>query len=180
MVNWIYRTMNQCKSSFNPETFAGWKKIKMHLSRIISNLISLNPFSSGGAKKTRGKKKILMKLHMEQMESGNMKMMMEKNPEWRKMQSPYADWNDGEKSGNWCKRCNPKMLDKMNGEWKVVRKMLMDESIKTKLMKRRLKGKMMQWMDENRWMKEENDAEMMEKTLKWWTRLKEKIKENKG
>ncbi len=47
---------------------------------IISNPVQFTNFISE-ARKNEEAKKILMKTHMEQMESGNMKMMMDKNPE---------------------------------------------------------------------------------------------------
>jgi len=87
-----------CKSTFNAtETLSVEENRQAVYQEIISNPVQLTNFISE-ARKNEEAKMILMKGHMEQMESGNMKMMMEKNPEMQeKYASSYAE-DDGEKS----------------------------------------------------------------------------------
>ena len=128
-------TMLSCKSSFNAtETLQVEQNRNAIYQEIISNPVQLTNFISE-AQKNEEAKKIMMKAHMEQMESGNMNMMMEKNSEMKeKMQS--------------------KMLDKMM-ESEKGREMLMDEIHNNEMMKKEMKAKMMQMMNENPEMMEE-------------------------
>jgi hypothetical protein len=128
-------TMLSCKSTFNAtETLQVEQNKNAIYQEIISNPVQFTNFISE-AQKNEEAKKIMMKAHMEQMESGNMNMMMEKNSEMKeKMQS--------------------KMLDKMM-ESEKGREMLMDEIHNNEMMKKEMKAKMMQMMNENPEMMEE-------------------------
>jgi len=152
-------TMLSCKSSFNAtETMQVEENRNAIYQEIIANPVQLTNFISE-AQKSEEAKKILMKAHMEQMESGNMKMMMDKNPEMmQKMQS--------------------KMLEKMM-ESEMGRKMLMDEIHNNKTMKKEMKEKMMQMMDENPEMMEEMMQKMIEKNPEMMKKMKGKMK-NEG
>jgi hypothetical protein len=127
--------MLSCKSTFNAtETLQVEQNKNAIYQEIISNPVQFTNFISE-AQKNEEAKKIMMKAHMEQMESGNMNMMMEKNSEMKeKMQS--------------------KMLDKMM-ESEKGREMLMDEIHNNEMMKKEMKAKMMQMMNENPEMMEE-------------------------
>ncbi len=177
MVIGLVGTMISCKSTFNAtETLQVEENKNAIYQEIISNPIQLTNFISE-AQKNEEAKKILMKAHMEQMESGNMKMMMEKNPEMKeKMQSHMQMMM--EKNPEMMQKMQSKMLDKMM-ESEKGRKMLMDEIHKNKMMKKEMKGKMMQMMDENPEMKEEMMQKMMEKNPEMMDKMKEKMK-NKG
>jgi hypothetical protein len=128
-------TMLSCKSTFNAtETLQVEQNKNAIYQEIISNPVQFTNFISE-AQKNEEAKKIMIKAHMEQMESGNMNMMMEKNSEMKeKMQS--------------------KMLDKMM-ESEKGREMLMDEIHNNEMMKKEMKAKMMQMMNENPEMMEE-------------------------
>ena len=177
MVIGLVGTMISCKSTFNAtETLQVEENKNAIYQEIISNPIQLTNFISE-AQKNEEAKKILMKAHMEQMESGNMKMMMEKNPEMKeKMQSHMQKMM--EKNPEMMQKMQSKMLDKMM-ESEKGRKMLMDEIHKNKMMKKEMKAKMMQMMDENPEMKEEMMQKMMEKNPEMMDKMKEKMK-NKG
>jgi hypothetical protein len=70
-------TMISCTSTFNAtETLQVEQNRKVIYQEIISNPVHFTNFISE-AEKSEEAKKILMKAHMEQMESGNMKIMME-------------------------------------------------------------------------------------------------------
>jgi hypothetical protein len=149
-------TMLSCKSSFNAtETMQVEENRNAIYQEIIANPVQLTNFISE-AQKSEEAKKILMKAHMEQMESGNMKMMMDKNPEMmQKMQS--------------------KMLAKMM-ESEKGRKMLMDEIHNNEMMKMEMKAKMMQMMNENPEMMEEMMQKMMDKNPEMMKKMKGKMK----
>jgi hypothetical protein len=89
----------------------------------------------------------LMKAHMEQMESGNMKMMMDKDPEMKeKMQSHMQMMMD--KNPDMMQKMQSKMLDKMM-ESEMGRKILMDKIYSNDTMKKEMKEKMMKVTNEN-------------------------------
>jgi hypothetical protein len=134
-------TMISCKSSFNAtETMQVVENRNAIYQEIISNPIQFTNFISE-ARKNEEAKKILMKAHMEQMESGNMKMMMEKNPEMKeKMQSHMQKMM--EKNPEMMQKMQSKMLDKMMRS-EMGRKMLMDTIHNNKMMKNEMKEKMM-------------------------------------
>ena len=78
MVIGILGTVISCKSTFNAsETMQVEENRNAIYQEIISNPVQFTNFISE-ARKNEDAKKIMMKTHMEQMESGNMKMMMDK------------------------------------------------------------------------------------------------------
>ncbi|WP_246130356.1 hypothetical protein [Bizionia saleffrena] len=121
----IVATLFSCKSSFNAtETMQVVENRNAIYQEIISNPNQFTNFISE-AQKSKEAKKMLMKAHMEQMESGNMKMMMEKNPEMKeKMQSHMQMMMD--KNPEMMQKMQSKMLAKMM-ESEKGRKMVMDE-----------------------------------------------------
>ena len=75
----LFGTVVSCKSAFNAtETLQVDENRNAIYQEIISNPIQFGNFISE-AEKSKEAKKILMKAHMEQMESGDMKMMMKHN-----------------------------------------------------------------------------------------------------
>ncbi|NEW80265.1 MAG: hypothetical protein GZ086_12760 [Gelidibacter sp.] len=161
MVIGLVGTIISCKSTFNAtETMQTQANRNAIYQEIISNPIQFTNFISE-AQKSEEAKKIMMKAHMEQMESGNMKMMMEKNPEMKeKMQSHMQMMM--EKNPEMMQKMQSKMLNKMI-ENEKGRKMLMDEIQNNEMMKKEMKAKMMQMMNENPEMMEEMIKKMMEK-----------------
>ena len=159
-------TMIGCKSTFNAtETLQVEKNRNAIYEEIISNPVQFTNFISE-AQKSEVAKKIMMQNLMQMMESGNMKMMMEKNPEMKeKMQSHMQMMM--EKNPEMMQKMQSKMLDKMM-EGKKGRKMLMDEIHSNKMMKKEMKAKMMQMMNEN--------PEMMEEMMKMMKKMKGKMK----
>ncbi|TXD85543.1 hypothetical protein ESY86_02765 [Subsaximicrobium wynnwilliamsii] len=157
-------TMISCKSTFNAnETLQVDENRNAIYQEIISNPVQLTNFISE-AQKSEAAKKLMMQAHMAQMESGNMKMMMEKNPEMKeKMQSHMQMMM--EENPEMMQKMYSKMLNKMM-ENEKDRKMLMDEIHSNKMMKKDMKAMMMQLMNENPEMKEEmkeKNPEMMKK-----------------
>lgn len=163
-------TMISCKSSFNAtETMQVVENRNAIYQEIISNPIQFTNFISE-ARKNEEAKKILMKVNMEQMESGNMKMMMEKNPEMKeKMQSHMQKMM--ENNPEMKEKMQSKMLDKMM-ENEKGRKMLMDKFHSNEKMKKDMKAKMMQMMDQNPEMMEEMMQKMMDKNPEMMKKMK--------
>ena len=139
-------TLLSCKSSFNAsETMGVQGNRNAVYQEIISNPSQFSEFIDM-AEQDEGARKMMIQNHMQRMESGKMKKMMEKNPEMmQKMQS--------------------KMLSKMM-KGKKGRKMLMDKIHNNKMMKKEMKAKMMQMMNENPEMMEEMMQKMKEKMNK--------------
>ena len=166
-------TLISCKSTFNAtKTLQVDENRNAIYQEIISNPDQFTNFINE-AQKNEAAKKMLMKAHMKQMESGNMKMMMEKNPEMKeKMQSHMQKMM--EKNPEMMQKMQSKMLEKMMKSEKG-RKMLMDEIHNNKMMKNQMKAKMMQMMNEN----PEMMQKMMEKNPEMMKKMKEKMK-NKG
>ena len=177
MVMALIGTVVSCKSAFNAtETLQVDENRNAIYQEIISNPIQFANFISE-AQKSEEAKKILMKAHMEKMESGDMKMMMEKNPEMKaKMQSHMQMMM--EKNPEMMQKMQSKMLDRMIAS-EEGRKMLMDEIHKNKMMKKEMKTKMMQMMDENPEMMEEMKQKMMEKNPEMMKKMKGNMK-NEG
>jgi hypothetical protein len=167
-------TMISCKSTFNAtETMQVEKNKNAIYQEIISNPVQLTNFISE-VQKNEESKKILMQAHMEQMESGNMKMMMEKNPEMKeKMQSHMQTMMD--KNPEMMQKMQSKMLDKIM-ESEKGRKMLMDEIHNSEMMKKEMKVKMMQMMDENPEMMDEMMQMMMKKNPEMMMKMKGEMK----
>ena len=170
----LMATMVSCKSTFNAtETLQVEENRNAIYKEIISNPIQFTNFISE-AQKNEEAKKMLMKAHMEQMESGNMKMMMDKNPEMKeKMQSHMQMMM--EKNPEMMQKMQSKMLDKMM-ESEKGRKMLMDGIHNNKMMKEEMKEKMMQMMNENPEMMEGMMQKMMEKNPEMMKKMNGKMK----
>jgi hypothetical protein len=166
-------TMLSCKSSFNAtETMQVEQNRSAIYQEIISNPVQLTNLLSE-AQKNEEAKKMLMKAHMEQMESGNMKMMMEKNPEMKeKMQSHMQKMM--EKNPEMMENMQSKMLAKMM-ESEKGRKMLMDEIHNNEMMKKEMKPKMMEMMNDNPEMMEEMMQKMIEKNPEMMKKMKGKM-----
>ncbi|WP_223248933.1 hypothetical protein [Leeuwenhoekiella nanhaiensis] len=148
-------TLVSCKSTFNAtETLRVEENRNAIYQEIISNPVQFTNFISE-ARKNEEAKKILMKGHMEQMESENMKMMMEKNPDMKeKMQSHMKKMMD--KNPEMMQKMQSKMLEKMM-ENEKGRKMLMEKIHNNEMMKKEMKKRMKKMMDEN--------PDMMEKMM---------------
>ena len=177
MVMTLIGTVVSCKTTFNAnETLQVDENRNAIYQEIISNPIQFTNFISE-AQKNEAAKNILMKAQMEQMESGDMKMMMDKKPEMKaKMQSHMQMMMD--KNPEMMQKMQSKTLDKMMGS-EEGRKMLMDEIHKNKMMKKEIKARMMQMMDENPEMKEEMMQKMMDKNPEMMQKMKGKMK-NEG
>lgn len=165
-------TMVGCKSTFNAaETMQVEENRAAIYQEIISNPVQFTNLISE-ARKNEVAKKILMKAHMEQMESGNMKMMMDKNPEMKeKMQSHMQKML--EKNPEMKEKMQAKMLDKMM-ESEQGRKMLMDKIHNNEMMKKEMKDRMSKMMEEH--------PEMMEKMMQKMMadpKMKEKMEKMK-
>jgi hypothetical protein len=161
-------TVVSCKSAFNAtETLQVDENRNAIYQEIISDPIQFTNFISE-AQKSEATKKILMKAHMEQMESGNMKMMMDKNSEMKSKMESHMQMMM-EKNPEMMQKMQSKMLNKMM-ESEEGRKMLMDEIHKNKMMKKGMQAKMMQMMDEN--------PEMMEEMMKKNPEMMKKMKGN--
>jgi hypothetical protein len=140
-------TMISCKTTFNAsKTLQVEQNRNAIYKEIISDTIQLTNFIIE-AQKNEEAKKILMKAHMKQMESGNMKMMMDKDPEMKeKMQSHMQMMMD--KNPDMMQKMQSKMLDKMM-ESEMGRKILMDKIYSNDTMKKEMKEKMMKVTNEN-------------------------------
>ncbi len=163
-------TMLSCKTTFNAtKTMQVEENRNAIYQEIISDPVQMTNFISE-AQKNEAAKKIMMKAHMEQMESGNMQMMMDKNPEMKeKMQSHMQMMMD--KNPEMKQKMHAKMLDKMM-ESEMGRKMLMDKIHANNSMKKEMKEKMMQMMKENPEMMEEMMKKMMEKNPEMMKKMK--------
>jgi hypothetical protein len=168
----LFGTLASCKSTFNAtETLSVEENRQAVYQEIISNPIQLTNFISE-ARKNEEAKMILMKGHMEQMESENMKMMMGKNPEMKeKMQSHMQKMM--ENNPEMMQKKHSKMLDKMM-ESEKGRKMLMDKIHSNGKMKEDMKAKMMQMMDQNPEMMKEMMQKMMDKNPEMKGKMKNK------
>ena len=165
-------TFVSCKSTFNAtETMETQANRNAVYQEIISNPSQFSEFVDL-AQQDEGAKKIMMQNHMQKMESGNMKMMMDKNPEMKeKMQSHMQMMM--EKNPEMMQKMQSKMLDKMM-ESDKGREMLMDKIKNNQMMKKEMKAKMMQMMDENPEMMEEMKQKMMEKNPEMMQKMKMK------
>jgi len=157
MIFGVFITLASCKSTFNAtETLSVEENRQAVFQEIISSPIQFANFISE-AQKNEPAKMILMKTHMEQMESGNMKMMMDKKPEMKeKMQAHMQKMM--ENNPEMMQKMQAKMLDKMMASDKG-RKMLMDTIHNNEMMKKDMKKRMMKMMEEN----PEMMKEMMQK-----------------
>ena len=183
-------TMLSCKTTFNASKTLQVEENRQALyQEIITNPTQLTNFI-GEAQKNEDAKKIMMKAHMEQMESGNMKMMMDKNPEMKeKMEAHMQMMMDKnpemmqkmqahmqmmiEKNPEMMQKMQSKMLDKMT-ESEMGRKMMMDKIQANNAMKKEMNEGMMQTMNENPEMMEEMMQKMMEKNPEMMKKMLEK------
>jgi hypothetical protein len=167
-------TMVSCKSTFNAtETMETQANRNAVYQEIISNPSQFSEFVDL-AQQDEGARKIMMQNHMQMMESGNMKMMMEKNPEMKeKMQSHMQMMM--EKNPEMMQKMQTKMLDKLM-ENEMGRKMLMDEIHNNEMMKKEMKVKMMQMMDEHPEMMEDMMQKMMDNNPEMMKKMKGKMK----
>lgn len=169
MVIGLVGTMISCKSIFNAtETMETQANRNAVYQEIISNPSQFSEFIDL-AQQDEGAQKIMMQNHMQKMESGNMKMMMDKNPEMKEQMQSHMQMMM-EKNPEMMQKMQAKMLDKMM-ESEKGRQMLMDEIHNNKLMKKEMKEKMMKMMDEN--------PEMMDEMMEKNPEMKEKMKQKK-
>src|SRR5680860_4701 len=165
-----------CKSTFNAsETMENQENRNALYQEIISNQSQFSEFIDL-AQQNEGAQKIMMQNHMQMMESGKMKTMMEKNPEMKqKMKSHMQKMT--EENPEMKEKMQTMILDKMLGS-PQGRKMLMQKMHENKEMQGEMKEKMMQKMKENPKMMEE----MMEKMMgnpEMKEKMKEKMKNKK-
>ncbi len=192
MVIALVGTVVSCKSTFNAAKAMETQENRNALyQEIITNPSQFSEFINL-AQQDEGARTLMMQNHMQMMESGNMKMMMEKNPEMKeKMQSHMQMMMEKnpemmqnmqskmqmmmEKNPEMMQKMQSKILDKMMGS-EMGRKMLMDTIHNNKMMKNEMKEKMMQMMDENPEMMEEMMQKIMEKNPEMMQKMKMKRK----
>ncbi|WP_142785841.1 hypothetical protein [Changchengzhania lutea] len=145
-------TLVSCKSTFNAsETMENQENRNALYQEIISNPSQFSEFIDL-AQQNEGTRKLMMQNHMQMMESGKMKTMMEKNPEMKqKMKSHMQKMM--EENPEMKEKMQTMVLDKML-ESPEGRKMLMHKIHENKEMQGEMKAKMMQKMKENPKMKE--------------------------
>lgn len=168
----VIGSLASCKSTFNAsQTMEIQENRNALYQEIISNQSQFSEFIDL-AKQNEGAQKIMMQNHMQMMESGKMKTIMEKNPEMKqKMKSHMQKMT--EENPEMKGKMQTMMLDKMLGS-PEGRKMLMEKMHENKEMQGEMKEKMMQNMKENPKMMEKmmGNPEMKEK-------MKEKMKQKK-
>ncbi len=136
----IIGLLASCKSNYTATDILKSEDNKKAIYKeIISNPNELSNFIAL-AREDEEAKKVLMKAHMQQMESGGMKMMMEKNPEMKeKMQSHMQKMMD--ENPEMMKKMQTKILDKMMSSEKG-REVLLEKIHNNELMKKEMKKKM--------------------------------------
>lgn len=169
----VIGSLMSCKSTFNAyETMENQENRNALYQEIISNQSQFSEFIDL-AQQNDGAQKIMMQNHMQMMESGKMKTMMEKNPEMnQKMKSHMQKMM--EENPEMKEKMQVMMLDKMLGS-SEGRKMLMQKMHENKEMQ----GEMMEKMKENPAMMEEMIKKMMENPEmkeKMMQKMKEKDK----
>jgi len=172
----VIGSLVSCKSTFNAyETMENQENRNALYQEIISNQSQFSEFIDL-AQQNEGAQKIMMQNHMQMMESGKMKTMMEKNPEMKqKMDSHMQKMMENPEMKE---KMQAMMLDKMSGS-SEGRKMLMQKMHENKEMQGEMKEKMMQNMKENPAMMEEMMEKMMENPemkAKMMQKMKEKDK----
>ena len=126
----VVGTMVSCKSTFNgTETMEVQDNRNALYQEIISNPSQFNELI-GLAQQDEVARKIMMQSHMQMMESGKMKAMMENNPE---MQEENPEMKD---------KMQSKMLEKML-ESPEGRKMLLQKMYENKEIQAEMREKMM-------------------------------------
>jgi len=138
---------SSCKSTFNAsEAMQTEENRNAIYQEIISNPEQFTEFLSE-AKNNEEAQNMLMKSHMEQMESGNMEMMMKNDPEMKeKMKSHMQKMMD--KNPEKQEKMQEKMLNKMM-QSEQGRKMLLDKIHSNEKMKKAMKEWMKRMKDED-------------------------------
>jgi hypothetical protein len=150
----VIGSLVSCKSTFNAsETMEKQENRTAVYQEIISSPSQFNEFI-GLAQQDEVTGKILMQNHMQMMETGKMKTMMESNPEMKEKMHSHMQKMMGE---------NPEMKEKM--QTMMVDKMLKDPEGRKMLMQKMHGNKetMMETMMENPEMKEKMMAKMKDK-----------------
>ncbi len=168
----VIGSLVSCKSTFNAyETMENQENRNALYKEIISNQSRFSEFIDL-AQQDEGARKLMMQNHMQMMESGKMKTMMEKNPEMKqKMKSHMQKMM--EENPEMKEKMQTMMLDKIL-ESPEGRKMLMQKMHENKEMQGEMKKNMMEKMKENPAMMEEMMKMMMENP-----EMNEKMKEKK-
>lgn len=172
-------SLTGCKSTFNAsETMAEQENRNAVYQEIISSPNQFNEFIDR-AQQDEGARKLMMKKHMEMMESGKMKAMMENNPEMKEKRKAHMQ-KMMEDNPEMKEEMQKMMLDKMlkNQEG---RKMLMQKMHESKEMKEVMKEKMKENPEMMEAMMEKmmNNPEMKEKMMEKMKNKKEGSKEHK-
>ncbi len=155
----VIGSLVSCKSTFNAyETMENQENRNALYQEIISNQSQFSEFIDL-AQQNEDAQKIMMQNHMQMMESGKMKTIMEKNPEMKqKMESHMQKMMENPEMKE---KMQTMMLDKMSGS-SEGRKMMMQKMHENKEMQGEMKEKMMQNIKENPEMMEEMMEKMME------------------
>lgn len=173
-------SMISCKSTFNASETMG---VQGNRSAVYQEIISSpSQFSEfiELAQKDEGAKMIMMQKHMQIMESGNMKMMIEKNPEMKQKMKTHIE-KMMEDNSEMKEKMQMKMLDKMM-ESSEGRMMLMQKMHENKEMQ----GEMKEKMKENPAMmkmmmkKMQENPDMMKKMMEMMQENPEMMKKMKG
>jgi hypothetical protein len=144
----VIGSLVSCKSTFNAsETMEKQENRTAVYQEIISSPSQFNEFI-GLAQQDEVTGKILMQNHMQMMETGKMKTMMESNPEMKEKMHSHMQKMMGE---------NPEMKEKM--QTMMVDKMLKDPEGRKMLMQKMRGNKEMQ---EDMMQKMKENPEMME------------------
>jgi hypothetical protein len=155
----VIGSLVSCKSTFNAsETLEKQENRNAVYQEIISNPSQFSEFIAL-AQQNDGAGKIMMQKHMQMMESGKMKTMMESNPEMKEKMKTHMQ-KMMEENPEMKEKMQTMMLDKLlkNPEG---RKMLMQKMHENKEMQMDMKAEMMQKMKENPEMMEEMMDDMM-------------------
>jgi hypothetical protein len=165
----VIGSIMSCKSTFNAsETMEVQENRNALYQEIITNPSQFNEFIDL-AQQDKAARKIMMQNHMQMMESGKMKAIMENNPEMKeKMKSHMQKMMEENSEMN--EKMQTKIVDKMLND-PEGRKMLMQKMHEHKEMQEDMKAKMMQKMM--------NDPEMKEKMMEKMKNMKEGSKEHK-
>lgn len=169
-------SMISCKSTFNAsETMRVQGNRTAVYQEIISSPSQFSEFIEL-AQKDEGAKMIMMQKHMQMMESGNMKMMMDKNPEMKQKMKMHMD-KMMEDNSEMKEKMQTKMLNKMM-ESSEGRMMLMQKMHENKAMQGEIKENpaMMEMMMK----KMQENPDMMKKMMEMMQENPEMMKKMKG
>ena len=169
-------SMISCKSTFNASETMGVQGNRTAVyQEIISSPSQFSEFIEL-AQKDEGAKMIMMQKHMQMMESGSMKMMMEKNPEMKQKMKTHMEKMMADNS-EMKEKMQTKMLDKMM-ESSEGRMMLMQKMHENKAMQGEMKENpaMMEMMMK----KMQENPDMMKKMMEMMQENPEMMKKMKG